>query len=67
MCRSHSGAVAGTYHTGRFTTVPRLAKLLRVPPPADRGPASPGDPAFGARARRPVGHEGPEGQHAAPP
>jgi DNA invertase Pin-like site-specific DNA recombinase len=30
-CRSRSGAVAGTYHTGRFTKVPRLAKLLRVP------------------------------------
>jgi hypothetical protein len=33
-CRSRSGAVAGTYHTGRFTKVPRLAKLLRVPTPA---------------------------------
>ena len=29
-CRSRSGAVAGTYHTGRFTKVPRLAKRLRV-------------------------------------
>lgn len=28
-CRSRSGAVAGTYHTGRFTKVPRLAELLR--------------------------------------
>ncbi|MFI1585558.1 recombinase family protein [Embleya sp. NPDC020630] len=37
-CRSRSGAVAGAYHTGRFTKVPRLAKLLRVPTPADRGP-----------------------------
>lgn len=27
-CRSRSGAVAGTYHTGRFTKVPRLAKPL---------------------------------------
>ncbi|CAM5697249.1 zinc finger domain-containing protein [Streptomyces aurantiogriseus] len=40
-CRSRSGAVAGTYHTGRFTKVPRLAKLLRVPAPADRGPGRP--------------------------
>ncbi|MEV4186591.1 recombinase family protein [Streptosporangium canum] len=37
-CRSRSGTVAGTYHTGRFTKVPRLAKLLRVPTPTDRGP-----------------------------
>jgi hypothetical protein len=46
-CRSRSGAVAGTYHTGRFTKVPRLAKLLRVPTPADRGlgqPWRPGTP-----------------------
>ncbi|WP_455713754.1 zinc finger domain-containing protein [Streptomyces uncialis] len=40
-CRSRSGAVAGTHHTGRFTKVPRLAKLLRVPTPADRGPGQP--------------------------
>ena len=40
-CRSHSGAVAGIYHTGRFKKVPRLAKLLRVPTPADRGPGQP--------------------------
>ncbi|WP_438270662.1 zinc finger domain-containing protein [Streptomyces platensis] len=57
-CRSHSGAVAGTYHTGRFTTVPRLAKLLRVPTPCRPRPR----PALasrhpGARSRRPVGHE----------
>jgi len=39
-----SGAVAGTYHTGRFTKVPRLAKLLRVPTPADRGPGQPWRP-----------------------
>ncbi|WP_327250254.1 zinc finger domain-containing protein [Streptomyces sp. NBC_01244] len=26
-CCSRSGAVAGTYHTGRFTKVPRLSKL----------------------------------------
>lgn len=37
-CRSRSGTVAGTYHTGRFIRVPRLAKRLRVPTPADRGP-----------------------------
>jgi resolvase-like protein len=46
-CRSRSGAVAGTYHTGRFTKVPRLAKQLRVPTPADRGldqPWRPGTP-----------------------
>ncbi|MEU5539423.1 recombinase family protein [Streptomyces sp. NPDC020362] len=42
--RSHGGAVAGTYHTGRFTKVPRLAKLLRVPTPADRGPGQPWRP-----------------------
>ncbi|MGQ0717294.1 MAG: zinc finger domain-containing protein [Pseudonocardiales bacterium] len=35
-CRSRSGAVATTYHTGRFTKVARLAKLLRVPLPAAR-------------------------------
>lgn len=41
-CRSRSGAVAGIYHTGRSKKVARLAKLLRVPTPADRGlgPAS---------------------------
>lgn len=43
-CRSRSGAVAGTYHTGRFTKVPRLAKALRVPTPADRGPGQPWRP-----------------------
>lgn len=43
-CRSRSGAVAGTYHTGRFTKVPRLAKELRVPTPADRGPGQPWRP-----------------------
>ncbi|MEV0633123.1 recombinase family protein [Nonomuraea wenchangensis] len=43
-CRARSGAVAGTYHTGRFTKVPRLAKLLRVPTPADRGPGQPWRP-----------------------
>lgn len=43
-CRSRGGAVAGAYHTGRFTKVPRLAKLLRVPTPADRGPGQPWRP-----------------------
>jgi DNA invertase Pin-like site-specific DNA recombinase len=43
-CRSRSGAVAGTYHTGRFTKVPRLAKLLCVQTPADRGPGQPWRP-----------------------
>ncbi|WP_433170558.1 zinc finger domain-containing protein [Actinoallomurus sp. CA-150999] len=43
-CRTRSGAVAGTYHTARFTTVPRLAKELRVPTPSDRGPGQPWRP-----------------------
>src|ERR1019366_7549327 len=43
-CRSRSGAVAVAYHTGRFTRVPRLAKLLRVQTPADRGPGQPWRP-----------------------
>ncbi|MFK0238653.1 recombinase family protein [Streptomyces vinaceus] len=43
-CRSRAGAVAGTYHTGRFAKVPRLAKLLRVQTPADRGPGQPWRP-----------------------
>lgn len=46
-CRSRSGTVAGTYHTGRFIKVARLAKKLRVPTPADRGPGQlwrPGTP-----------------------
>jgi hypothetical protein len=46
-CRSRGGAVAGIYHTGRFKKVPRLAKRLRVPTPADRGPGEswrPGTP-----------------------
>jgi DNA invertase Pin-like site-specific DNA recombinase len=46
-CRSRSGTVAGTYHTGRFAKVPRLAKLLRVPTPTDRRPGQlwrPGTP-----------------------
>ncbi|MFD9949568.1 recombinase family protein [Nonomuraea sp. NPDC059023] len=43
-CRSRSGAIAGSYHTGRFGKVPRLAKHLRVPTPADRGPGQPWRP-----------------------
>jgi hypothetical protein len=46
-CRSRSGTVAGTYHTGRFMKVARLAKRLRIPTPADRGPGQlwrPGTP-----------------------
>jgi len=46
-CRSRSGTVAAAYHTGRFMKVPRLAKRLRVPTPADRGPGQlwrPGTP-----------------------
>ncbi|WP_435849934.1 recombinase family protein [Streptomyces microflavus] len=49
-CRSRAGAVAGTYHTGRFTKVPRLVKLLRVPTPADRGPGQPWRPCVPAPA-----------------
>lgn len=41
---------AGTRHTGRFTKVPRLAKLLRVPPP--RRPAGPANRG-GLAPRRP--------------
>lgn len=51
-CRSRSGAVAGSYHTGRFTQVPRLAKRLRVLTPADRGPGSPWRPASAPTAPR---------------
>ncbi|MER5326918.1 recombinase family protein [Streptosporangium roseum] len=46
-CRSRSGAVAGTYHTGRLTKVGRLSKALRVATPADRDPGQlwrPGTP-----------------------
>ncbi|MEV3927431.1 recombinase family protein [Actinomadura coerulea] len=43
-CRARSGAVSGSYHTGRFTQVPRLAKRLRVATPADRGPGRPWRP-----------------------
>jgi DNA invertase Pin-like site-specific DNA recombinase len=43
-CRSRGGAVASIYHTGRFKKIPRLAKLLRVPTPAGRGPGQPWRP-----------------------
>ncbi|MFE5028244.1 recombinase family protein [Streptomyces sp. NPDC056656] len=43
-CRSRSGAVASAYHIGRFTKVPKLAKELRVPTPANRGPGQPWRP-----------------------
>ncbi|WP_456243372.1 hypothetical protein [Streptomyces lycii] len=48
-CRSRGGAVASACHTRRFTQLPRLKKALRVPTPADRGPAvATGHPAAGA-------------------
>ena len=56
-CRSRSGAVAGTYHTGRFTKVARLAKLLRVPTPADRNPGRPWRP--GTPPPAPLSEDGP--------
>jgi DNA invertase Pin-like site-specific DNA recombinase len=56
-CRSRGGAVATTYHTGRFTKVPRLAKLLRIPVPADRGPGQPWRP--GTLPPVPVAPDGP--------
>ncbi|MFJ1550951.1 recombinase family protein [Streptomyces sp. NPDC088246] len=43
-CRSRSGAVTSAYHTSRFTKVPKLAKELRVPTPANRGPGQPWRP-----------------------
>jgi hypothetical protein len=54
-CRSRSGAVASTYHTGRFTKVPRLAKELRVPTPTDRGPGQPWRPGTPPPAPIPTG------------
>lgn len=53
-CRTRSGAVAGTYHTDRFTKVPRLAKGLRVPTPADRRPGQPWRPGTPAPAPIPA-------------
>ncbi|MGO4859578.1 recombinase family protein [Arthrobacter sp. 2MCAF14] len=53
-CRSRSGAVASTYHTGRFTKVPRLAKELRMPTPASRGPGQPWRPDTPPPARIPA-------------
>lgn len=43
-CRSRGGAVASAHHTRRFTKVPRLSKVLRVPTPADRRPGKPWRP-----------------------
>ncbi|WP_444978655.1 zinc finger domain-containing protein [Actinoplanes siamensis] len=43
-CRSRSGVVATSYHTGRFTKVGRLSKSLRVLTPVDRGPGQPWRP-----------------------
>lgn len=43
-CRSRSGAVAGSYHTGRFAKVARLHKALRVLTPGDRRPGQPWRP-----------------------
>jgi len=43
-CRSRGGAAVSIYHTGRFKKIPRLAKLLRVPTPAGRGPGQPWRP-----------------------
>jgi len=56
-CRSRSGAVAGTYHTGRFTKAGRLSKLLRVLTPADRGPGRPWRP--GTPPPAPIGPDAP--------
>ncbi|WP_423247792.1 zinc finger domain-containing protein [Streptomyces sp. CY1] len=56
-CRSRSGAVAGTYHTGRFAKVARLAKELRVPTPADRGPGQPWRP--GTPSSAPIAPDAP--------
>ncbi|MFB7501415.1 recombinase family protein [Streptomyces sp. NPDC056161] len=58
-CRSRGGAVAGTYHTGQFTKVPRLKKALRVPTPADRGPGQPWRP--GTPPPAPVAEDAPGG------
>ncbi|XVQ16109.1 NUDIX domain-containing protein [Spirillospora sp. CA-255316] len=44
---SRAGAVAGSYHTGRFNKIPRLAKRLRVTTPPTGGlgqPWRPGTP-----------------------
>jgi hypothetical protein len=43
-CRSRSGALATSYHTGRFTKVRWLSKELRVLTPASRGPGQPWRP-----------------------
>ncbi|WSJ47656.1 hypothetical protein OG349_34535 [Streptomyces sp. NBC_01317] len=36
--------MTSAYHTGRFTKLPKPAKELRVPTPADRGPGQPWRP-----------------------
>lgn len=54
-CRSRSSAVAGTYHTGRFAKLPRLAKRLRIRTPADRGPGQPWRPGMAPPAPVPEG------------
>ncbi|WP_319801836.1 recombinase family protein [Arthrobacter sp. YA7-1] len=59
-CRSRSGAVASTYHTGRFTKVHRLAKQLRVPTPANRGPGQPWRPDTPPQAPIPADTPGPD-------
>ncbi|WP_437184775.1 zinc finger domain-containing protein [Streptomyces tanashiensis] len=61
LCRSRSGGVAGTHHTGRFTTVPQLATLRRAPTPADRGPGRPWHPGTPRPAR--LGPDTPSGRH----
>lgn len=53
-CRSRSGTVASTYHTGRFMKVPRLTKRLRVPTPTDRRPGQLWRPATGSPAPIPT-------------
>ncbi|WP_456302583.1 zinc finger domain-containing protein [Streptomyces tendae] len=47
-CGSRGGAVPSAYHNRRFTMVPRLSKVLRVPTPADRGPGRPRRPGTSA-------------------
>ncbi|MFG3054140.1 recombinase family protein [Kitasatospora sp. NPDC048239] len=60
-CRSRAGTVAGIHHTGRFKKVPRLARLLRVPTPADRGPGQPWRPGTPPPAAPETGTPGADG------
>ncbi|MEV4279635.1 zinc finger domain-containing protein [Actinoplanes xinjiangensis] len=53
-CRSRSGVVATSYHTGRFTKVGRLSKALRVLTPVDRGLGQPWRPGTPPPAPLPV-------------